>query len=177
MPMPAKWANTVFYKTHKAHEELTQRKHGLALKARRVLIMIDGVRPLATLADVMNASELHAVITELRDAGFITHQTPAAAAPQPRQAIQPISKVASHATQLDPVKLTRFKAYLIETSQQHLGLMAAKLQNEVAQANDEASLRAALAHWNMALRESRSGSQQASAYMQTAREMLGWQSN
>lgn len=179
MNIPAKWTKAVFHKTNKAHEELTQRRHGLDLKARRVLIMIDGVRSLGSLTSVMSAEELHAVILELREAGFITHETPAAAAPQPQEAIKPIAMTTSQAsgTTLDPVKLTRVKAYLIETSQQHLGLMAAKLQQEIAQANDEGALRSALAHWNMALRESRSGTTRASEYMQTARTMLGWQSN
>lgn len=176
MEMTLNWHDAVFCKTPKALEELTDRRHGLRGKARQLLVLLDGSKPLGALHALMSAHELHTLVRELKDSGFISHDaadTPPPAAIEPiRIAAPTVSPVATEA--LDPVKLTRAKAYLIEISQQHLGLMAAKLQREIAEANDTNSFRAALAHWNMALRESRTGSGIAGSSLLKAREIIGW---
>ncbi len=164
--------SAVFFKTEKALEELADRRHGLRAKARQVLVLLDGKRTLAALAKLIAAPDLHPLIDELRESGFIRddppESPPAAAIPQIT-----VAPVPAQEESLDPVRLTRAKAYLIEISQQHLGLLATKLQQEIAAVNDAPSLRAALAHWNMALRESRSGASIASPCLQKAREILG----
>lgn len=176
MEMTLNWHDAVFCKTPKALEELADRRHGLRAKARQLLVMLDGSKPLKSLQAPMTAQELHVLVRELKDSGFISHdatKTPPPAAIEPIRITPPtVSPVATEA--LDPVKLTRAKAYLIEISQQHLGLMAAKLQREIAEANDTVSFRAALAHWNMALRESRSGSGIAGECLLQARKIIGW---
>ncbi len=164
--------NTVLlFKTEKALEELADRRHGLRPKARQVLVLLDGKRSLAAIAKLIAASDLHPLIDELRESGFIRDdqpESPPPAMPQITSAPAPPQEEA-----LDLVRLTRAKAYLIEISQQHLGLLAAKLQQEIATADNATSLRAALAHWNMALRESRSGASIATPCLQKVREILG----
>ena len=141
------------------------------------LVLLDGVRTLGSLSKLMAAHELHTLARELKDSGFISVETlpaePNTVATKP-PAVTGTEKPAAAEESLDPVRLTRAKAYLIEISQLHLGLLAAKLQQEIAEAGDAASLRAALAHWNMALRESRTGAAIAGPCLQQAREILGW---
>lgn len=161
------WNQAIFFKTEKALEELADRRHGLRPKARQVLVLLDGERTLGALTQLISAPELQSLITELRVQHFIGDR-----APIPLSTTTPAAPAVTADPPLDPVRLTRAKAYLIEISQQHLGLMAAKLQQEIANANDHAGMRAALAHWNMALRESRSGAAIASACLQQARELL-----
>ena len=156
----------VFFKTAKAHEELAERQHGLRPKARQLLILLDGERTLGALANLAPAHELHLLVHELRQAGFITDQS------SPPPELRPHRELAP--PPLDPVQLTRTKAYLIEISQQHLGLMASQLQREIAEADDAAAMRSALAHWNMALRESRTGAGLAGPCLKKAHEIIGW---
>ncbi|MBS1155079.1 MAG: hypothetical protein H6R07_1003 [Proteobacteria bacterium] len=174
MEMTVDWNHAIFFKTEKALEELADRRHGLRPKARQLLVMLDGERTLGALTQLISAKELRPLITELRDNHFIGNQAPASPPATATTVTAPATPPAvPEETPLDPVRLTRAKAYLIEISQQHLGLMAAKLQQEIATASDHASMRAALAHWNMALRESRSGASIASQCLQQARELLG----
>ena len=165
--MPADLHSAIFFKTAKALEELSDRRHGLRAKARQLLVLLDGKRTVSDLASLIAQQDLLILIEELQREGFISQTQ--AATPAPTQT-EPISPEAT----IDPVSLARAKAYLIEISQQHLGLMAAKLQQEIATASDHASVRAALAHWNMALRESRSGAGIATPCLQKARDSLGY---
>lgn len=177
MAMTLDWNDAVFFKTPKAQEELADRRHGLRAKARQLLVMLDGSKPLGALTHLMSAHDLHALVRELKDSGFICDDSAPATPPVTPQPVSvsvnpPATKITTTETALDPVRLTRTKAYLIEISQQHLGLMAARLQQEIAAANDAASFRSALAHWNMALRESRSGSAVAQQHMKEAQALL-----
>ena len=136
MEMSLDWNDAIFCKTAKAQEELALRSHGLRPKARQLLVLLDGVRTLGSLNKLMAAHELHTLARELKDSGFISVETlpaepnPVAAEPP---AITRAEKPATAEESPDPVRLTRAKAYLIEISQLHLGLLAAKLQQEIAE--------------------------------------------
>lgn len=174
MEMTLNWHDAVFCKTPKALEELADRRHGLRAKARQLLVMLDGSKPLGSLQAPMSTHELHTLVQELKGSGFISHHTGDTPLPAVIEPIRIATPAPAATEALDPVKLTRAKAYLIEISQQHLGLMAAKLQREIAEAGDTVSFRAALAHWNMALRESRTGSGIAGESLLHARQLIGW---
>ena len=161
------WTEQVFFKTDKARAELAERRHGLRAKHRQLLVLFDGERTLGSLEHLLPQQEILPLIDELAQQGFITDSLPASTA---EPACAPLAP-----EPLDPMKLTRAKAYLIEVSQQHLGLMASQLQREIAEAAAPESLRAALAHWNMALRESRSGACIANPCLNRAHEIIGWQ--
>lgn len=169
MTKQANWTNLVLFKTGKAHAELAERTHGLRPKARQLLILLDGERTLGSLEQLISAQELHVLIRELKNQGFLSDQA------EPVPARQPVIAIQTPPEPLDPVRLTRAKAYLIEISQQHLGLMASQLQREIAEAEDAAAMRSALAHWNMALHESRSGTDIAGPCLKKAHEIIGWE--
>lgn len=171
METTANWNSAVLCKTPKALEELSERRYGLRPKARQVLVLLDGTRTLSTLTELISAPDLQQIVRELLRDGFLSSEANHLVSEAP--AITAVSAFPQDAP-IDPVRLTRAKAYLIEISQQHLGLMAAKLQQEIAGAHDRPSVRAALAHWNMALRESRSGAGIATPCLQKAREILDY---
>lgn len=167
----ADWKNQVLFKTEKAHIELAERTHGLRPKARQLLILLDGERALGSLESLLPQQELLFLVGDLQSMGFISTR------PMPPSASLPIATPPIPAPEpLDPVRLTRAKAYLIEISQQHLGLLASQLQRKIAEASSTESMRSALAHWNMALLESRTGSDMAGACLKKAHEIIGWES-
>jgi len=61
----------VFAKTDKGRDELTQRSAGLSARQRGVLIMLDGVKRLESLATPISKEELNQIITFLADHQFI----------------------------------------------------------------------------------------------------------
>jgi len=63
---------SVYARTPAGAAELGLPQGGLAPAARRVLILIDGRRPVAQLPGKIRPGELPRLITELRDAGLIT---------------------------------------------------------------------------------------------------------
>ena len=187
----------VYRKTNKAHDELTERRYRLGMRLRQLLLLIDGSRKLHELVALMHGVAVGPLVEELENQGFIALVTAADALGADSTLTSSAKSIGSapktpfaektaetesgaqirldrEVQSIDPVRLARAKAYLIEVSDQHLGLMASKLQNEIALADGDESLRNAIAHWNMALRESRSGLEAADICLQTAWNILGW---
>ncbi|HZV54529.1 MAG TPA: hypothetical protein VFF82_06280 [Rhodocyclaceae bacterium] len=71
-----------YVKTPKGLEEVTQRSHGLPLRCRRLLIMIDGKKDAANLAAMLPGEDTAVVLARLLDGGYIT---PLAAEPSPAE--------------------------------------------------------------------------------------------
>lgn len=186
MDIPADLLHTVYIKTDKAHEEIAHRNHGLRLKARQVLVLLDGARTVGMLAAVLVGLELTSIIKELEHAGFIA---PLPAAPTvsteiPINALPPVTAVAPSGAvaaqpeaPLDPLVLLEVKLMMESAIQQYLGLLGADLRQLVAGVKDNAGLRSAMARWHMALRESRKGADAADELLQQAKTMLGWVEN
>jgi hypothetical protein len=90
----------VFVKTPKGIDEVERRTHGLPLKSRQVLIMIDGRRDVAALKDIFPPEMAGPVVAELLASGFIRELAPAASsAPvtKPDQELQPMKEAFSSA--------------------------------------------------------------------------------
>lgn len=64
--------NSIFDKSQKGREEITMRKHGLALRLRPLLVMVDGQHSTADLLDQVSGLGLgeHS-IRELLESGYI----------------------------------------------------------------------------------------------------------
>jgi len=64
-------AGTVYVKTPHGSDEIATRRHGLGLRVRQLLILIDGRRSVADLARMVSEAELRAHLPLLRDQGFV----------------------------------------------------------------------------------------------------------
>jgi hypothetical protein len=83
-------ATPVYVKTPKGIEEITNRSHGLPMRTRRVLIMLDGKRNAADIAE-MFPEEGAVLLDSLIADGFVT---PLNAEPEkPTASAKPIAKV------------------------------------------------------------------------------------
>jgi hypothetical protein len=76
--------------------------------------------------------------------------------------------------EIDPLALLEIKLLMQESTQQYLGLLGADLKKQIAAIRDAAALRAIMARWHMALRESRKGSELADGLLDKARGLARW---
>lgn len=70
-----------YCKTARGHQEIAARSNGLGLRARRLLILVDGQRPLEDLARLAGDTDLAQTLQELVDGGFIDSSADEAPAP------------------------------------------------------------------------------------------------
>lgn len=73
----------IFSKTARGAEEINARAAGLSLHARRVLIMVDGKRTVAELAQFARAGEIVDVLSQLESAGLVSRPAPPPPPPPP----------------------------------------------------------------------------------------------
>lgn len=62
----------VFHKTESGAREIAEPAHGLSVKLRRALILVDGVRTVADLAALFRPGEADTILAELQDKGLLT---------------------------------------------------------------------------------------------------------
>ncbi len=79
---------TVYAKTARGLDEIAHRSNTIGLRARRMLILIDGARTFDALQALSGDSELAATLAQLEEAGFIAGQA-APPLPMATQAEQP----------------------------------------------------------------------------------------
>lgn len=173
----------IYNKTAKGREILQQRQHGLHIKHRQVLILFDGARNIGAITAMLAGMEVHNIVKELQAEGLIepisqrrTVNTPTPSIAPPVAIATPaaLTKASETAPQeLDPVALTKAKLLMQEAARKYLGLLADKLLHEISAIQNHEQLRTALAHWNMAMRESPKGSALASQYLAEVRSTLG----
>ncbi len=65
---------TVYTKTARGLDEIAHRSNAIGLRARRVLILIDGARTLDALQALSGDAELAATLAQLEEGGFISAQ-------------------------------------------------------------------------------------------------------
>lgn len=87
---------SIYMKTPRGQEELDHRSHALGLRARRLLILIDGQRPAAELARLSGDAELEARLAMLAEQGFIA-RADGAAATKPAGASPALASAAARA--------------------------------------------------------------------------------
>ncbi|WP_283148520.1 hypothetical protein [Silvimonas soli] len=74
---------------------------------------------------------------------------------------------------LDSALLNQVKVLMIESAQQFLGLMARPLIAEIEAVKDSASLKTAIARWNISLRQSHKAAQHADQYVLAVKTLVG----
>ncbi|GAB3255728.1 hypothetical protein [Chitinimonas naiadis] len=185
--MPA----TIYSKTDKGREEIERRLHGLPAKARRLLILVDGLRPANELAAAIGLTdELPGLLALLREGGFVTSSAmasftapvqPARLAPPVEPAKVPTVKSPAmlpapispaEPIRIDPEVLAIAKRIMLDSTEQYLGLLGAEIKQRIATTHDADTLSRCVAKWSLAMRESRLGRSQAAEYLQQVQSLL-----
>ncbi|WP_348944507.1 hypothetical protein ABHF33_13900 [Chitinibacter sp. FCG-7] len=181
----------IYSKTPLGQQAIASRSIPMLASERRVLILIDGERNIAELYQQLNHHDVLALVDQLQAKGLIRRiggedasplvisaATPSQPSPAPSATRLPVPTPPppalgqSAAIALDEATLHAVKSLMISSSQQGLGLMAARLVREIEDIRDAQTLKATMARWNMALRESRSAAAQADQLLQTAKALL-----
>lgn len=135
---------TVCVKTPKGIEEVARRSHGLSLRERRLLIMIDGSRNGASLAAMVPGEDVAGTIQKLLAEGFITPlpvASPAAASP------------AAKAPAIDEAKrYDMARNFMLNTVSAFLGVFGSGLSEKLEAAGDLQALRDLYQSWRDAIR-------------------------
>ena len=140
-------AAVVYVKTPKGIEEVSQRTHGLAQRARRVLIMVDGKRDATQLGALLPSEDVQGMIGTLVAEGFLA----ALEAPAPDQAPPPPD---------DDTRFEMARNFMMNTVNAFVGIAASSSISQLESAPDLESLRQRYGDWQAALRLSRDGRKQ-----------------
>lgn len=179
-------ATSIFAKTSKGREEMVKRSFGLSPLQRRVLIIIDGLKDLNAIAEMMPAvipaHQRDEVLGFLLENGFIECINPAApavaAAVQAQAAYANAARaVAVHGAMTlklteDPSVLRAVKDFMTITAHTYLGLLGAGVIQRVEHAKTAEQLMAVVGQWHMALHESIQGRRFAAPYLEQVRQAL-----
>jgi hypothetical protein len=140
-----------FVKTPKGIEEIERKTHGLHLKARQVLIMIDGKRDQAALEGIFPPEMVPAVLEELLANGYVRLLD------RPKPPPSPVAKAVPTA-QLDgedPFDLSR--TFMINIARKILGIAGNDIVAKIDDAPNIEALRALFPEWRKAVVQSPDG--------------------
>lgn len=142
-----------YVKTPKGLEEIERKTHGLHLKARQVLIMIDGKRDMAALQGIFPPDMVPPILDELVAEGYIrVLDKPKAAAPvAPAQAPRPVADLDGE----DPFQLSQ--TFMINIARKILGIAGDAIIAKVDASNNLDALRALYPEWRKAITQSPDG--------------------
>ena len=179
--IPADADAVILYKTAKATDELKSEKRSLSMLQRRALLLADGTRDSDEIRASLNRPDSAELLYLLIRQGYLSEdadkrstlpnagpaQTPAAKpapAPAPASAPAPVTAlpapapaVEQAARPLAPEIRQRIEAIIRHSSENHLGLFARGILDELVAADSDARLRGCISRWHVALIESRGG--------------------
>lgn len=173
--IPADADAVILYKTAKATDELKSEKRSLSMLQRRALLLADGTRDSDEIRASLNRPDSAELLYLLIRQGYLSEdadkrstlpnaghaQTPAAKpapAPAPVTALPaPAPAVEQAARPLAPEIRQRIEAIIRHSSENHLGLFARGILDELVAADSDARLRGCISRWHVALIESRGG--------------------
>jgi hypothetical protein len=157
----------VYAKTAKGRSEVASRGMGLNGRQRTVLIMLDGHKPCGALAPLMPAGQVADIVAQLLALDLIepraTDGSPPAARPE-------TAREAPHGEH--DAHVARVKRYMVQTAQDHLGLLAAEVVGRIERTNGADQLRAVVGYWHMALQDAKDGRATACAHLEHVRAGL-----
>lgn len=158
-------------KTPKGIEEVERKAHGLALKSRQVLIMIDGKRDLAALQDIFPPAMLPPILDELLAGGFIRElERPKPVEPPPAPA-KPAPAVPVAANDEERYALAR--NFMLNTVSAFVGMAGSSLTNKIEQTMDLEALAPLQDEWRAAIALSRDGKKRLAELEAQLQKLLG----
>ncbi|WP_300331515.1 hypothetical protein [Accumulibacter sp.] len=150
-------------KTPKGVEEIERRTQRLSVRARRVLILIDGKRDLAALAELVPGDTLPEICQQLLDEGYIAPvHSPLSAGPETAPEAEEMPAAASRPplSAIEQQRLNMARNFMTNTLATFVGHAASSLINHVEAAHDLAHLRTLAKPWREAIGLSADGRKQ-----------------
>lgn len=150
-----------YLKTAKGQEEINSRTHGLGLRARRVLILVDGERDTDVLAAMSGAPDVEDVLTVLVEGGFIEASVaPQAAATASAAVVEPIPAPKGAGASAEKVKMARdFMMNTLRTFHGPYGKL--DLVKRIHSSNAEDELHGLFDEWLVSITETSIGRKRA----------------
>ncbi|MBV2263624.1 MAG: hypothetical protein KUL79_08710 [Thauera sp.] len=163
-------------KTPKGQDEIAHRTHGLGLRARRLLILVDGQRSVEDLRALTGDASISDALGELADAGFIAPgggmAAPSDAARREGQPAAGAPAVArAHTGHTASLPLARdFMINTLRTFHGPYGKLG--LVKRVHATRNSGELRALIGEWKESIDESRLGRKRADELLARLQEVL-----
>ena len=163
-----------YAKTPKGQDEIAHRTEGLGLRARRLLILVDGQRSVEDLRRLTGDAGIADALGELAAAGFIT---PCA---EPARAVEAARRDGSMATSAvapantgHPASLPLARDFMINTLRTFHGPYGKLgLVKRVHATRSSGELRALIGEWKESIDESRLGRKRADELLARLQEVL-----
>lgn len=155
-------SDTVFAKTAKGQEEVSRRVHGLDVRQRRVLIVIDGQRSAGAVASILAADDVGQIIPSLAEQGFIA---------QKNTGPLPVALPGENPMESEDA-LRDAKEFMISVAHSCLGLLAADLITRIERVERTAQLPPVVGYWAAAIRDSRFGKHLGERYLDQLKKAL-----
>lgn len=137
-------------KTPKGIDEMERRAHGLPLRARQVLIMIDGRRDFDALSLMFHGDGLAAILTRLLDEGYVVPLAPPAKSAKSRAPWDDAAPKAPSPRD-DAERFALARNFMLNTLSAFVGLAGSSLATRVESCGDLDSLRQHFHAWRDAI--------------------------
>ncbi len=154
----------IFAKTSKGQAEIANRSGALGPRFRRVLIFVDGKRPVAELREMLQHDDLQHTLSLLEEQGFIemAGRTAKQGGLAPLLAQPSISAFRQHPPGDDSLRLQQARNFMLNTVNAFVGALGtSSLQDRMAAARSQDELRDLFDEWYRAIVSSRDGRRQA----------------
>ena len=154
----------IFAKTRKGHAEIETRASGLNPRVRRVLIFVDGKRPVEELRGMLQSDDLQHTLGMLEEEGFIemTGVAGPAGAQPVDAALPPLVAFRLHPPGDDPVRLQQARNFMMNTLNVFVGALGtSSLLERIENAEGHEGLRRHYDEWYHAIVMSREGKREA----------------
>lgn len=132
-------------KTPKGIEAVAQKAHGLTMRQRQILIMIDGKRDLAMLSTMFPVDGLRDILDQLLADGFIAplkKEAPKVASPIPKP-----GKIDGPQPKNDRERIELARNFMINTTRTFIGYVGGPLIKEVEATKSIEELQALFEKW------------------------------
>lgn len=153
---------STYVKTPKGIEEVERKVHGLALKSRQVLIMIDGKRDFAVLQGIFPPEMVPGILDELIAGGYIRELEKPKPAP---------AATGAGGDEEDPFILSQ--TFMINIAKRLLGIAGDGVIAKLKSANDLDALRALFPEWRNAIKQNPDGLQRMKEFETKLFHVLG----
>ena len=162
----------VYEKSSLGYSEFIGNNRTLHFKERQVLLLISGTRTIEDLEQIFKKDQLTETIQKLELNGYITKIEGPSKQLTPPKDTNSIQIINSYNEHIASEKMQEIKTILIEATDDYLGLMGRSIRTRIEASHNQTDLRASIASWHMAMRESKLGRESASFLIEQIHKIL-----